>query len=329
MTQLTLQERKNEVDLLIDDQNFENNTLVFAFTKYLYKNSRIDECIEFVETLLPSCEEKYRVYYRLWLISLKFLRGYYTEAKAEYDSLSGENIDSRIAYFYEMKLGFGDLYKDFVIKETPHFIFHIHPNRVSDQADLLHKIERREMGVGLVAENFFGIKLERKIHYFLWDGEEMKKYFPFPHVPRAYPHHGFIQEGYCTRDWHESTHVYNYLYGMERSRAFVLEGLAVYLDGRKGAMRLSYARNAYKNIGTPLELLEWWKDSKKFRNADGMLSYAAAGYFVRKLCKKFGEEKLLKLARYQTYEDACRIYGEPELLDLISETEREITSESE
>ena len=45
-----------------------------------------------------------------------------------------------------------------------------------------------------------------------------------------------------------------------------------------------------------------------------------------KLWKKYGKEKLLRLAKYQTYEDGCRIYGESELLKAIRETEEEIMS---
>ena len=51
---------------------------------------------------------------------------------------------------------------------------------------------------------------------------------------------------------------------------------------------------------------------------------ATAGYFARKIFQKFGKEKFLILSEYQTFEDACRIYGEDELRELITETENDI-----
>ena len=54
------------------------------------------------------------------------------------------------------------------------------------------------------------------------------------------------------------------------------------------------------------------------------ITYTTAGYFILKLRNKYGKEKLLQLAKYQTFEDACRIYGENEILAIISETEEEI-----
>lgn len=325
MPNLTLEERLSNVNSLIDNKVFEPDKLVYAFNLYLYTNKEIDDCISFVESHIGSADEKYLNYYKLWLISLKFLRGYYKEAKEEFKSSNFDDVDNRVLDFYLKKLGFDELYDDFIIEETDHFIFHIHPLRYEDQTDIKHKIERRELGVELVAKLFFGITLERKIHYFLWENNEMKKYFPFSHTCSCY---GVIQEGEYNRDWHESTHVYNYLYGMESPTAFILEGIAVCNDGRKSSVRLGYANSAYKQTGISPKICEWWKDPTKFRNENQAIAYTTAGYFINKLAK-YGKENLLALAKYQTFEDACRIYGEETLLDIINETEQEITNITE
>ena len=230
-------------------------------------------------------------------------------------------IPAHIKDFYLKKLGFDELYDKFIMKETEHFVFHIHPIRYENQEDVNHKIERRELGYELVCKGFFGIAIERKIHYFLWNNEDMKNYFCNSQTCSCY---GVIQEGEYNRDWHESTHVYNYLYGMERPKAFILEGIAVYHDGRKGSVRLSYAQAAYQKLGISPNIREWWQDVEVFRKTNSWITYTTAGYFILKLRNKYGKEKLLQLAKYQTFEDACRIYGENEILAIISETEEEI-----
>lgn len=321
MPNFTLQQRKSEIFSLIDNEIFNDYKLVYSFVLNLYSNREIDECIDYVKNIRILNNENHSIYYELWYVSLLYLRGYFEKAKQEFFSLSLSDIPDHIKNFYLMKLGFDKLYDNFITEETEHFVFHIHPNRYANQNDIRHKIERRESGYELVGKDFFGITLERKIHYFMWDGEEMKKYFSASHTCSCY---GVIQEGEYNRDWHESTHVYNYLCGLERPKAFILEGIAVYNDGRKGSVRLRYAQSAYQKLGILPNIREWWEDADVFRNTNSWITYTTAGYFVLKLRKVYGKEKLLQLAKYQTYEDACQIYGENEILTIISETEEEI-----
>ena len=321
MSSLTLQQRKSEVDFYIDSEIFEDDKLVYSFVLNLYSNREIDECINYVKKLCALSHEKHLVYYKLWYVSLLYLRGCFEKAKQEFFTLQTNTISDHIRDFYLKKLGFDKLYDKFITQETKHFVFHIHPNRYGNQEDINHKVERRELGYELICKGFFGIVLERKIHYFLWDNEDMKNYFCNSQTCSCY---GVIQEGEYERDWHESTHVYNYLYGMERPKAFILEGIAVYNDGRKGTVRLSYAQAAYQKLGISPNVREWWQDAEVFRKTNSWITYTTAGYFILKLRNKYGKEKLLQLAKYQTFEDACRIYGENEILAIISETEEEI-----
>ena len=321
MSRLTLQQRKSEIDSLIDAEKFDDDQLVYSFVLNLYSNREIDECIAYVQKLRRMDGEAYSVYYSLWYVSLLYVRGYFEEAKQEFFFLQTTAISGHIKNFYLQKLGFDRLYDNFITKETEHFVFHIHPNRYANPNDLQHKIERRELGYEVIGQGFFGIALERKIHYFLWDNEAMKELFSNSQTCSCY---GVIQEGEYNRDWHESTHVYNYLYGLERPKAFILEGLAVYCDGRKSSVRLQYAQAAYHKLGISPSIRAWWQDADAFRNADSWITYTTAGYFIFKLRRKYGKEKLLQLAKYQTYEDACSIYGEAELLSTIHEAEEDI-----
>lgn len=318
-------QRMSEIHSLIDSNTVEDDKLVYSFVLYLYQNKEIDKCLAYVQTLWNHNNEKYRIYYRLWYISLLYLRGYFEKSKQLFFSLPLNNIPEHIKEFYLKKLGFDELYNHFITKETDHFIFHIHPKRFEKKDDIIHKLERRELGFETVGKNFFGLTLERKIHYFLWIDEEMKHYFPLSHTCSCY---GVIQEGEYNRDWHESTHVYNYLYGLENPAAFILEGIAVANDGKKGIVRLPYAQAAYNKLGITPNIYVWWKDPEAFRKTNSWITYTTAGYFVRKLWEKYGKEKLLQLAKYQTFEDGCRIYGETTLLNIIRETENEITSPS-
>ncbi len=321
MPNLTLQQRKAKIDSLINNENFEDDKLVYSFVLNLYNNGEIDECINYVKDLCALNDESHLIYYKLWYISLLYLRGYFEESKHEFLLLQNNGILDHLKNFYLKKLGFDELYDKFIIEETEHFVFHIHPSRYKKRDDLRHRIERRELGYELVGKVFFGISLERKIHYFMWDDEEMKQYFSASHTCSCY---GVIQEGEYHRDWHESTHVYNYLYGLERPKAFILEGIAVYNDGRRGSARLRYAQAAYQKLGITPNIREWWQDAEIFRNTNSWITYTTAGYFILKLLKAHGKEKLLQVAKYQTYEDACQIYGENEILSIISETEEEI-----
>ena len=316
-----LQQRKLEIDSFVENKTFEDDKLVYSFVLNLYSNKEIDECIDYVKMLCAHKHEKHLMYYKLWYVSLLYLRGYFEKAKQEFFMLQINTISDHIKDFYLKKLGFDALYDKFITEETNHFVFHIHPSRYEKQEDIHHKIERRELGYELVGKGFFGISLERKIHYFLWDDEEMKNYFGNSQTCSCY---GVIQEGEYNRDWHESTHVYNYLYGMERPKAFVLEGIAVYNDGLKSSVRLSYAQAAYQKLGVPPNIRGWWQDAEAFRKTNSWITYTTAGYFILKLRNKYGKEKLLQLAKFQTFEDACQIYGADELLTTINETEKEI-----
>jgi len=321
MSNLTLQQRKAEIDSLIDNEIFMDDKLVYSFVINLFNYGEIDECIDYVKNLCTLNNGHHLMYYKLWYVSLLYLRGYFEKAKQEFFILQTSVISDHIKDFYLKKLGFDKLYDRFIVKETEHFIFHIHPSRYENQENIKSKTERCELGYEIVGKGFFGIVLERKIHYYLWDNEDMKNYFCNSQTCSCY---GVIQEGEYNRDWHESTHVYNYLYGIERPKAFILEGIAVYNDGRKGAARLKYAQAAYLKLGISPNICQWWQDAEAFRNTDSWMTYTTAGYFLLKLRKKYGKEKLLQLAKYQTFEDACRIYGEPELLSIVHESEEDI-----
>lgn len=323
MSNLTLQHRKVEIDSLIDNEIFEDDKLVYSFVMNLFSNREIEECIDYVKNLCALNNGYHLIYYKLWYVSLLYLRGYFAKAKQEFFILQTSAISDHIKDFYLKKLGFDKLYDNFIMKETEHFVFHIHPSRYEKQENINSKTERCELGYELVGKGFFGIILERKIHYFLWDNEDMKNYFCNSQTCSCY---GVIHEGEYNRDWHESTHVYNYLYGMERPKTFILEGIAVYNDGRKGAARLKYAQAAYQKLGISPNIREWWRDAEVFRRTNSWITYTTAGYFILKLRKKYGKEKLLQLSKYQTFDDACRIYGETELLSVVHETEEDIVN---
>lgn len=321
MSRLTLQQRKSKIDVLIDKAAFDNNKLVYLFVVNLYHNVEINECIDYVKDLCTDSCEKNFIYYKLWYVSLLYLRGNFEKAKQEFLLLEINTIPKQITDFYLKMLGFDELYDKFITKETKHFVFHIHPNRFANKDDIQNKIDRRELGYEMVCKRFFEISLERKIHYFLWENEDMKNYFCNSQTCSCY---GVIQEGEYNRDWHESTHVYNYFYGLENPQAFILEGIAVYNDGRKGSVRLSSAQAAYQRLGISPNIREWWQDAEVFRKTNSWITYTTAGYFILKLRKKYGKEKLLQLAKFQSFDDGCHIYGESELLEIISETEEAI-----
>ena len=98
MPTLTLQQRKDKIDCLIDKEIYDNDELVYAFVSGLYYNREIEECIGYVNTLLSVVNEEYRIYYRLWYISLLYLHGDFDMAKKDFFSLAlAERESNRIA----------------------------------------------------------------------------------------------------------------------------------------------------------------------------------------------------------------------------------------
>ena len=89
---LTLEQRKLEIDSFIDNKTFEDDKLVYSFVLHLYSNKEIDECIDYVKKLCTLNHEKNLVYYKLWYISLLYLRGYFEKAKQEFSIIQIKNI---------------------------------------------------------------------------------------------------------------------------------------------------------------------------------------------------------------------------------------------
>ena len=118
MSSLMLQQRKQEIDSFIENKSFEDDKLVYSFVLHLYSNREIDECIDYVKKLCTRNDEKNLVYYKLWYVSLLYLRGYFEEAKQEFFALHTYTIPNQIKDFYLKKLGFDELYDTFITIET-------------------------------------------------------------------------------------------------------------------------------------------------------------------------------------------------------------------
>ena len=73
MPSLTLQQRRSEIDSLIDNEIFEDDKLVYSFVLNLYSNKEIDECIDYVKSICILNNEKHLIYYRLWYVSYSCL----------------------------------------------------------------------------------------------------------------------------------------------------------------------------------------------------------------------------------------------------------------
>lgn len=314
---------KNILDCIASNQLGEK--LVNTFVQRLYTSADIAECMRFVDSLPDEICEKLSPYLPYWRISLEYLFENQEKARTDWEALDPNLVDRKVWDYYRAILGFDPVYRDFVAVETEHFIFHIHPKRYDSREDIRFTTERREQGANKVGEDLFGVYLERKIDYYLWDSAETMKLYLGQSRSQALTGHQVIHE-YQALEWHESTHIFHYLYGIERQTPFIFEAFAVLYDGRKYVNKLGKARNAYNFTKIRPDIRLWWRDYIKFRETPPPLAYQTAGYFLGQLAKRFGKKKLLELARYQTFEDACRIYGEYTVNSLIDEAEQAITA---
>lgn len=313
---ITNEECLEQINTLISNCEF-GEKLFNTYTTKLYTLAEIHERIAFVNTLLSHNTS---VYYQLWMVSLTYLLGDHMKVKNMFLAIAPDSYSKQLGFFYQYILGFDPLFDSFILHETDHFIFHLHPKRAADPK-IQHQIERRELGAKNHCE-FLKTTPDRKIHYYLWDTADMNRSGIYR--SEAFSAYFTIHEDYAF-DWHESMHVYNVHYGIESPCSFIFEGIAVCRDGRMGAYRLKFAQDAYKKFNIQPNIKLWWTDRDSFRNENSAITYTAAGLLCYNLVK-LDKTKFRQLLRYQKLEDAYRIYGKETIENVIAETERSIVA---
>jgi tetratricopeptide (TPR) repeat protein len=211
-----------------------------------------------------------------------------------------KNIVDDAAYWYNL-FGFNERFSNWSTISTEHFVFHFEqPSKVADINQLVSEHENSFSKIN----SFFKVKIPRKIHYFIWNSDELMKVFNTPG--------GFTKSEYCVIHvryfqsvGHEMTHVFSYYISSFPYRVGLInEGIAVYFD-QSGRDQLKLARwlLAEHNIHG-VSIRELWNDWKRISMDD---SYPLAGAFVKYLIEHGGEAKFKRLLADQRIENARRI----------------------
>jgi tetratricopeptide (TPR) repeat protein len=217
-------------------------------------------------------------------------------------------------------LGLDEYYKDWSEVETVHFVFLSQPNtQVSDKQNFA---KSREAAFDTI-NSFFKTKIPRKIVFVVWNGDEDPLKIGIKQQGFARPELCCIHSRAFQTIGHEMTHVISYYVGKNLFRTrFINEGVGVTFDqdGGNNKIALAKANKIKEGFTGKIDIKEAWNNPEKYPE---WVYYSFAGEFVKRLIKKCGDERFLKLVSNQTYDFAKQIYGD-QLQLIINELEKEI-----
>lgn len=231
--------------------------------------------------------------------------GHFLKAK----ELNGTENSKKQLISLAKRFGFDEVYKNWVMKETNHIIFHFQDTSSIKNVD--YYINERENAF-LAINSFFNSKLPKKIDFFVWKNQkEAQKVLG--HQTKL----GFSNPMFCISHnrpnqskGHEIAHNISFWLNKSVKRTkFINEGIGVWFD-QENTNKIQKAKDVFKN--NPFKLKDMWKNSRNY--SDSVL-YPVAGAFVKHLVS-YDKDKFLKLCVDQSYENAEKIYG-PELETLI------------
>ena len=215
-----------------------------------------------------------------------------------------QNVTKKSNWYIHL-FGYDDLFKNWEIKESDHFIFHFQtPSVVPNHTSF---IKEREDAIAAITSFFDNTRLPFKIHYFVWNSKaDALKSVGFD-LGFAVPEHGVIQTSFDNETpGHETTHIVEGCFAnFAKITMFINEGIAVYLN----QMHWNNLEIAKRNLqrsrpGGKVSIKDLWNDESLYSG-----NYPLAGAFAAHLLNWGGKEKFLSLMRHQSYKEAIKIYG--------------------
>ena len=193
------------------------------------------------------------------------------------------------------------------VRETEHIRFHFQDESVIENVE--NYIEQHEDAY-LNINKFFKTNLPKKIDFFVWeDREEAYDLFGKP-LGWANSERKIINAWYKQTKGHEICHVIcDIAIQPKKKTKLINEGICVYFD-QTSRNKMDQAREVLPK--DEFHLLELWESPTRYERD---LSYPMGGAFIDFLIHKGGKEKLKKLLKNQTIENAERIY--PNFKDLV------------
>jgi len=203
-------------------------------------------------------------------------------------------------------------------RETENFVFYFQPSTKVTNIDEF--VQAREQAFKKI-NSIFKAKLPKKIDFFVWNSNEDA----LKEIGRTL---GFAISSSCTIHsryeqtlGHKMTHIIvGNAGGFYRATGLINEGLATYFD-QTNQDKLLIAKEALrKSKNLKISIKDLWL------NWPGEMigefhTYPLAAAFVKYLIQEEGIDKVLELAKNQTYENALNIYG-GRIDELITEFEK-------
>ena len=236
------------------------------------------------------------------------------------DNNPSENLQ-RLLGRTSAQFGFDDYYKTFIIKETPHFVFHFHPAALDSISDVQQYMQKHERAFDSIRA-FFGNSVPNKIDFFVWHDRKIGKQILSTNVGFAKSEYQLIHSMYNQTVGHELTHVISHFAAPCRNKSrLVNEGTAVYFDLTSRDKFSSALKAMRRTRADSVSVRRLWEDLE-VREA---VLYPIAGAFIEMLILKEGKEKYLQLTADQRYTNAQKIYGD-KLDEMIAWFEKELNS---
>lgn len=231
------------------------------------------------------------------------------------------NVIADAAYWYNL-FGFSERFANWTTISSEHFIFHFEqPSKVQDTVSFIRDYENAFIKI----TPYFQVKIPRKIHYFIWNSDELMRFF---HSPGGFTNSEYciIHARYFQSAGHEMTHVFSYyVHPFPERVGLINEGTAVYFD-QTGTDQLKLARWLLTEHEIhQVSIRELWNRWNLLPMEE---SYPLAGAFVKYLMEHGGEKQFKRLLADQRIESARQIYGS-RLDKIINDFERLLGSPNE
>lgn len=305
---------KNQYDSIFRKSNSVKPSILLA--KQYFKNRNFKSAIELYENAKSDSEstasERFYAMYYL---------GYCYLGIGEVDSSRNNLTDCLLLNITDkqkkaisgliFKLGLDEIYNDWKVMETSHFIFHFQNATDQDIAELMFK---KEVAFDSI-NRFFNVNLPKKIDYYVWNDNIQAKKLMDQSLAFTYPELCITHTSFNFTLGHEMTHsIIHFAAKSKIKNKLITEGTCVYFD-----MGEKWDFNAVrKKADSTISVVEVWKYPLSTTNR---ILYPLGGELVSRLIGQFGMNKFLELLVDQSYENAQRIYGKKlnKLIDKLQE----------
>jgi tetratricopeptide (TPR) repeat protein len=214
---------------------------------------------------------------------------------------------TRFAHNQLMRFQENKFFQKWNIHETKHLRFHFQDESIIENVE--NYIKQHEEAY-LNINKFFKTDLPKKIDFFVWkDREEAYDLFGRP-LGFANSERKIINAWYKQTKGHEICHILcDIAIQPKKKSKLINEGICVFFD-QTSRNKMDQAREVLPK--KEFHLLELWESPTHYERD---LSYPMGGAFIDFLIHKGGKDKLKKLLKNQTIENAEKIY--PDFKDLV------------